>query len=183
MHLAVVGCSMNPRSRSFVLAQHAAADLAELGHDAPLYDLREYDLPFSGSAAARGHAQVAELRDAFEQADGMLLATPIYCYGSNSAAKNLIELTGHGWENKPVGFLCAAGGSRSYMSIMPLAESLMLDFRCVIVPRFVYATKSDFHLVEGEPVRLESEAIRERVTELAGALARLARGLKLADEG
>jgi FMN reductase len=181
MHLAVVGCSMNPRSRSFALAELAAEELTAMGHEAPLYDLREHTLPFSGSAESRGHPQVAEFHARFEQAQGILLATPIYCYGSNSAAKNLIELTGNAWQDKPVGFLCSAGGSRSYMSIMGLAESLMLDFRCLIVPRFVYATKSDFALVEGQPIRLESEAIRERVTELAMALARLARGLALAD--
>lgn len=181
MHLPVFGCSMNPRSRSFVLAQLAAADLTALGHDAPLYDLREYDLPFAGSAAARGHVQVAELYHAVEEADGLLLATPIYCFGSNSAAKNLIELTGHAWENKPVGFLCSAGGGRSYMAIMQLAEAVMLDFRCLVVPRFVYATKQDFRLADGEPITLESETIRERVGELAAALARLARGLQLAD--
>ncbi len=164
-----------------MLAELAAAELVARGHVAPLYDLRQYDLPFSGSAASRGHAQVTELQRAFENADGFLLATPIYCYGSNSAAKNLLELTGHAWEHKPVGFLCSAGGSRSYMSIMSLAEGLMLDFRCVIVPRFVYAVKSDFHVAEGEPIRLESDPIRERIGELAAALVRLARGLALAD--
>ncbi len=69
---------------------------------------------------------------------------PIYNYDVNAAAKNLIELTGRAWTNKVVAFLCAAGGQGSYMSVMPLANSLMLDFRCVIVPRFVYATGEHF---------------------------------------
>ena len=30
------------------------------------------------------------------------------------------------------------------MSILGLANGLMLDFRCLIVPRFVYATGDDF---------------------------------------
>jgi FMN reductase len=30
------------------------------------------------------------------------------------------------------------------MSIMGLANSLMLDFRCLIIPRFVYAKSEDF---------------------------------------
>ena len=181
MHVAVVGCSMNPRSRSFALAELAARDLAALGFEAPLYDLRQHDLPFSGSAASRGNAEVEEFYHHFGQADGIILATPIYCYGSNSAAKNLIELTGKAWQDKPVGFLCAAGGSRSYMSIMQLAENVMLDFRCLVVPRFVYATKSDFAILEDDTVRLESEAIRARVRELAVAMARIVKGLKLAD--
>jgi NAD(P)H-dependent FMN reductase len=66
-----------------------------------------------------------------------------YNYGGNAAAKNLLELTGSSWENKTVGFLCAAGGAASYMSIMGLANSLMLDFRCLIIPRFVYAQGGD----------------------------------------
>jgi len=43
-----------------------------------------------------------------------------------------------------VGFLCAAGGNSSYMAVMAYANSLMLDFRTVIIPRFVYATGDAF---------------------------------------
>jgi FMN reductase len=74
----------------------------------------------------------------------IIIATPIYNYDANAAAKNLVELTGSSWEDKTVGFLCAAGGGSSYMSIMGLANSLMLDFRCLIIPRFVYAKGDDF---------------------------------------
>ena len=52
--------------------------------------------------------------------------------------KNLIELTGNAWCNKIVGFMCSAGGRGSYMSPMSFMNSLMLDFRCIIIPRFVY---------------------------------------------
>jgi FMN reductase len=79
-----------------------------------------------------------------EAARVIIVATPIYNYDANAAAKNLIELTGSAWEEKVVGFLCAAGGSSSYMSIMGLANSLMLDFRCLVIPRFVYARGDDF---------------------------------------
>ena len=45
----------------------------------------------------------------------------------------------------------------SYMSVMAYANSLMLDFRCVIIPRFVYATGSAF--AEGSrPTRRSSSA-------------------------
>jgi NAD(P)H-dependent FMN reductase len=70
-------------------------------------------------------------------ARAVIIATGIYNYDANAAVKNLVELTGDAWENKVVGFLCAAGGMSSYMSIMSLANSLMLDFRSIIVPRFV----------------------------------------------
>ena len=55
------------------------------------------------------------------------------------------------------------------MSIMALANSLMLDFRCVIVPRFVYATGRDF---AGDCIT--GPQIAERTAGLAATLARLA---------
>jgi FMN reductase len=80
----------------------------------------------------------------------------------NSAAKNFLELTGQAWEGKVVGFICAAGGHGSYMSVMPFANSLMLDYRCHIVPRFVYAAPA--HIDEST---FGDEALNRRIEELA----------------
>ena len=71
-----------------------------------------------------------------------------------------------------MGFLCAAGGTRSYMSPVGFATSLMFDFRCLIIPRFVYCTKEDC-TEAGEP----GPAIRQRVEQLATAAVDLARAL------
>ena len=102
-----------------------------------------------------------------------MLSVPIYNYDANAAAKNLIELTGKSWEDKVVGFLCAAGGHSSYMSIMSLANSLMLDFRCIVLPRFVYATGESF---EGE--NLTDPEIEKRIQELTSQLIKIALSLK-----
>ena len=99
---------------------------------------------------------------AVEAADGVIVAAPVYNYDVSASAKNMIELTGSAWEDKIVGFLCAAGGMSSYMSVMAYANSLMLDFRCVIIPRFVYATGDAFDddkLLDGKIVgRIEQVA-------------------------
>ncbi len=74
-------------------------------------------------------------------------------YDLNAVAKNLLELTGKGWNEKVVGFICKAGRKASFMSVMPFANSLMLDYRCHIIPRFVYVTSDAFHgsdLVDSE---------------------------------
>ena len=107
--------------------------------------MRESPLPMCDGGPAYQHENVAPLAAAISQADPILLAVPVYNYDANAAAKNLIELTGRAWTGKVVGFLCAAGGQGSYMSVMSLANSLMLDFRCLIVPRFVYATGDHFN--------------------------------------
>ena len=103
----------------------------------------------------------------------MLVAAPIYNFDVSAAIKNLVEQTGRAWTDKVVGFLCSAGGRASYMSVMAMANSLMLDFRCVIVPRFVYATGDDFS-DQGTEALVISSDVTERVDELAAEVVRLA---------
>lgn len=163
----VISCSLNPASRSRVLARRAFELLQDRGEPAALLDLRETPLPLCDGEACYGLENVQRVGAMVREADGILLASPIYNYNINSVAKNLIELTGRAWQDKVVGFLNAAGGRSSYMGVMSLANSLMLDFRCFILPRFVYATDEHFEgdetldpKTEGRLVALVDELIR-----------------------
>ncbi len=144
MALLVISCSLNPASRSRMLAQAAQASLTCQGAEAVLLDLREYNLPLCDGEAAYSAPGVNEIRRLVEDASGVLIATPIYNYGVSASAKNLLELTGGAWREKLAGFLCAAGGRWSYMAVMSLANSLMLDYHCVILPPIVYAHERQF---------------------------------------
>lgn len=75
-------------------------------------------------------------------------------------------MAGDAWNEKVIGFVAAAGGDRAYMATMGLANSLMLDFRCVVVPRFVYASRAAF--TGGRP----ENGIAERLDALAVDLER-----------
>lgn len=173
MNLLVLSASLNPDSNSRVLARAAHHALATVGHAAAFLDLRDLALPPCDGAGAYRHENTAKARAHIAGAHGILVATPIYNYDANAAVKNLIELTGKAWENKIVGFACCAGGSNSYMGIMALANSLMLDFRCTIVPRFVYATEADF---DGETIA--TAAVATRTQQLAGDVARYTAALQ-----
>lgn len=140
----IISASLRTASLSRVMAETLHSSYTKLGAAHQLIDLREYVLPLCDGEACYEHPHVTTLSALVEAARVIVLATPIYNYDANAAAKNLVELTGSSWENKTVGFLCAAGGHSSYMSIMSLANSLMLDFRCLIIPRFVYAKGEDF---------------------------------------
>lgn len=170
--ILVISSSLNPESNSRILAEEARQMLAAHGHEVALLDLRNHPLPLCDGGASYEHPNVAQVGALLRQADGFIVATPIYNFDTTAAIKNLIELTGDAWENKVVGFLCAAGGMNSYMSVMSLANSLMLDFRCVVVPRFVYATGDAFaggQVVDPEVSRRVEELAR-RVASLSGAL-------------
>ena len=83
-----------------------------------------------------------------------------------------MELTGRAWTNKIVGFILAAGGKGSYMSALPFMNSLMLDFRCLIIPRFVYAEGSLFDEME-----MKNE-LKERLEELVDTSISLAQSIE-----
>jgi len=169
MSMLVLSASLNPESVSRVLAHEAAEVLKQEGVAASLADLRELSLPFCDGATAYRHASVAPAQQLVTAASGIIVATPIYNYDVNAALKNFIELTGGAWKNKVVGFLCAGAGASSYMSIMGLANSLMLDFRCIVLPRFVYASESA--VSDG---KITDPEIAKRVGECVLATARLA---------
>ncbi|HEY5078267.1 MAG TPA: NADPH-dependent FMN reductase [Opitutaceae bacterium] len=173
--ILIISASLRKDSNSRILAHEAKRLLEQDGNEVTLVDLRDHPLPLCDGGAAYGHPSVAAIGGLLAKASAVLVATPIYNYGTNAAVKNLIELTGDGWENKAVGFLCAAGGMSSFMSVMSLANCLMLDFRSVIVPRFVYATAKDF--ADG---RIGSAELSGRVAELARETARFGRLLKAA---
>jgi len=67
------------------------------------------------------------------------------------------------------------------MSTMSLANSLMLDFRCFIVPRFVYATGEAFANDRTEEMYLSSAEVKERLHELAEITTRLAGAIESVD--
>ena len=169
----IISSSLKSNSRSHVLAQASERALLSLGREVELISLRDYPLPFCDAEGSYGAENVGRLSEKILQAEGLLLATPIYNYNVNSALKNLIELTGRNWQDKTVGFLCAAGGASSYMSIMNLANCLMLDFRCLILPKFVYAT--GHHFDEG---RIIDEGVEQRITELARSLVRISTAMR-----
>jgi len=173
MSLLILSCSLNPESNSRVLAREAHRTLTTAGQATTFLDLRDLPLPLCDGGPAYAHPGVAQARSAIAGARGILVATPVYNYDANAAVKNLIELTGKAWENQVVGFACAAGGGGAYMGIMALANSLMLDFRCTIVPRFVYATEADF---SGEAIA--NPEVARRTQDLAATVARFATALR-----
>ncbi|HEY5704057.1 MAG TPA: NAD(P)H-dependent oxidoreductase [Terrimicrobiaceae bacterium] len=172
VRIVVISGSLNPESLSRKMARHASNSLNSLGARVDFIDLQDVKLPLCDGDAAYSDPEVERTRSRIGEAAGILVAAPVYNFYMNAALKNLVELTGSAWEGKAVGFLNAAGGDASYMAVMSMANSLMLDFRCVIVPRFVYATGSAFR--DGA---VSDRKVAGRIDELANELIRFAKTL------
>lgn len=142
-------------------------------HDIDFVDLNEIKLPFCDAGSAYADKNVTDLQKRVESSDSIVFALPIYNYSINSSAKNFIELMGKTLTQKLIGFVCAAGGSNSYMSVMNFANNLMLDFRCLILPRFVYAQSKDF-----DEDQIKNKEIVERLNYFMEELTNLHEKLK-----
>ena len=169
----VISTSGNPDSNSRRMGRAAFAHLQRRKEDCDWIDIREMDLPLCDADKCYGMPGSRKLSASIEAARGILVAAPVYNYDVAAAAKNMIELTGSAWENKIVAFLCAAGGTASYMSVMAYANSLMLDFRCVIIPRFVFATSDAF---DGD--KITDKKIIQRIKAVADELVRFTTALR-----
>ncbi len=185
----VISGSLHSESRSRLLAKAAYQRLLELTEshsvvttpdtahttestEVAWVDLAEIPLPLCDGQSAYSDPNVGKLSEQITHARGILLASPIYNYDVNAAIKNLVELTGRAWQDKVVGLMCAAGGSGSYMSLMPLANSLMLDFRCLILPKFVYTTGDAFSAdqIDDEKIVARINELVERFYQVANAV-------------
>jgi FMN reductase len=169
----VISTSGNPDSNSRRMGRIAFEYLQKQKVDCEWIDISTLDLPLCDADKCYLNASAQKLNKAIEAADGILVATPVYNYDVAAAAKNLLELTGSSWEEKVVGFICSAGGTSSYMSVMAFANSLMLDFRSVIIPRFVYAAGDAF---DGD--KLTDKKVEKRVEQLADDLVRFTQALR-----
>ncbi|HLW36492.1 MAG TPA: NAD(P)H-dependent oxidoreductase [Chthoniobacterales bacterium] len=169
----VVSTSGNPDSNSRRMGQVAFAHLQKRNLDCAWLDIKDLGLPLCDADKCYGIDGSKQLNKAIESADGILIAAPVYNYDVAAAAKNMIELTGKSWTEKIVGFLCAAGGTSSYMAVMAYANSLMLDFRTVIIPRFVYATSDAF-----DDNEIADKKVVARIEQVADDLVRFTEALR-----
>lgn len=173
MNYLCLSTSLSPDSRSRIMLRVAYECLKRSLPDTKWMDVAEMNLPICDGHAAYDHEHAQRVRAAVEVADGILLAFGIYNYGPSAIVKTTTELAGRALDNKVVGCICAAGGPGAYMAGLPLMNGLMLDFRTVIVPRFVFTTGKSF-----QDDQLIDEDITTRLAQLADELVRMTTALR-----
>ena len=173
LKILVLSTSLNPASKSRGIAKAIQAFLEKHGAEVDWVDLQDHALPFCDGQDSNKDPAALALRKKVEDADGIVMTAPVYNYDLNAAAKNFIELTGRAWTGKVVALAVAAGGQRSGMSPLGMMNSLMLDFRCIVLPRFVYLSRGSY-TDEGLP----NEESMGRIKELSDELLRVSGALR-----
>jgi FMN reductase len=144
LHAVVVSTALKPGSKTRTAADTIAARLAAEGCSIDLVDLATEPLPACDGFTCYQDERVHVMTRRVRAADLIAVCFPVYNYQPNAAAKNFVELTNDAWKDKVVTFVANAGGDRSFLAPLPLANSLMVDHRCVIVPQFLYLPPAAF---------------------------------------
>jgi NAD(P)H-dependent FMN reductase len=171
MSFLIVSTALRPGNKTALVAQALRDACVAAGAETTLLDLSAVALPLCDGSTCFQNPVVREVTARVQAATGVVLCFPVYNHQANAAAKNFVEVTNDGWNGKVVGLVASGGTDRSFLAPLSLASSLMVDHRCVIVPRFVFVTPASFSS-EG---RLAADGdIASRLAVLARELAHLA---------
>ncbi|QWV18621.1 NADPH-dependent FMN reductase [Stutzerimonas zhaodongensis] len=173
--------SPSQRSRSGVLLDAAGDWLQRHGVEVVRYAVRDFE-PADLIHARFDSPAVQRFAEHVEQADGLLVATPVYKASFAGVLKTLLDLLPErALANKAV-LPLASGGSAAHMLTLDYAlKPVLAALKAQEILQGVYAVDQQIAYAEGnQPARLEDE-LRERLeaaaSQLFAALARCPRPL------
>ncbi|SDN69514.1 FMN reductase [Methylobacterium phyllostachyos] len=169
----LVGLSANiqrpSKTRTLVDAVLRAA-CAQVSLDARVLDFVEAG-PGLGAAWTRDQLPPAAraVLDAIEEADGLVVGSPVYKGAYTGLFKHLFDLVDPAaLAGKPVAIVATGGGARHALVVEHAFRPLFGFFGALQIPTAVYASDADFR----EGVLVEA-GVRARVAEAGGQLAAL----------
>ena len=171
MSVLIISTALRANSKTGLVALSLRAAFETRGTPATVLDLAATPLPMCDGGACFRDFAVSAATAQVRAASAIVLCFPVYNHQANAAAKNFVELTNDGWGGKVVGLVANGGTDRSYLAPLSLANSLMVDHRCVVVPRFVFVTPPNF--APDGTLSAEGE-IASRLAELARDVVHLA---------
>lgn len=145
MYILIVSSSLEASSRSRLLAKDCERILNDLDCQTEFVDLAELKVPNFDNDTIYTSEAYRYLHEMTQGAEGIVLCSPTYNWGCCSELKKYIEYIGSTDErvqgalfDKVVTLVNSAGLPHSYMAHSALANSLMLDFKCIVNPYNVY---------------------------------------------
>ncbi|KAB1196028.1 MULTISPECIES: NADPH-dependent FMN reductase [Haloferax] len=110
-HVVAISGSLRDHSFTRMTLQYALDGAADVGATTELIDLREYDLPPLNADYDEQGDSAAFVRKV-DEADAVILATPVYHGSYSGVLKNALDYCGFDeFGHKTVGLLAVAGGS------------------------------------------------------------------------
>jgi NAD(P)H-dependent FMN reductase len=166
-HVVAICGSRRDESNTRVALATALDEAAAAGASTELLDLRTLDLPpLDADHDAADQGDGARLLAAVDDADALLLGTPVYHGSYSGVLKNALDYCGFDeFEEKTVGLLGVAGGSFPVTALDHL-RSVCRALNCWVLPHqaaIPQAYKHVTHDADGDGGRITDEDLEERV--------------------
>ena len=145
MKISLISTSLNPKSQSRELLESCKKQLSAQASSQASFqwiDLQEYNLPLCATNETSS-PDIEKIKTLIKDSDAFLFSTPVYNFLPSASFKNFLELFGGELKKTPVALVASAGSSRSYSSLMPTLNALMLDFECPVIPQIVMQSRKD----------------------------------------
>lgn len=91
--ILLISFSINPKSKSYKVIKNAYNYLESIHIDSEFIDMRNHKLPFyDGTDEVLNDKTIKKLSNIFNNAEKIIIASPIYNYDVNAVLKNFIDL-------------------------------------------------------------------------------------------
>ena len=128
--------------------------LIHQGITSNIIDLNQINYPKFDNETVYSSSQYLSSHKIINESDSLILCSPVYNWSICAELKNFIESIGStpsdgskrgALYDKIVTFVNNGGLPHSYMAFTSLANSLMLDFKCIINPYNIYTCDKHWH--------------------------------------
>ncbi|WP_273826044.1 MULTISPECIES: NADPH-dependent FMN reductase [Pseudomonas] len=165
MLVVTLGGSPSQRSRSGVLLDRARHWLNQQGIEVVNYQIRDFNAE-DLLHARFGSPQVVDLLQHIEQADGLVIATPVYKASFSGALKTLLDLLPERALSHKVVLPMATGGSIAHMLAVDYAlKPVLAALKAQEMLHGIFAEDSQIAYGEGSAQAQLAPALEQRLDE------------------
>ncbi|SEH92621.1 NADPH-dependent FMN reductase [Pseudomonas asplenii] len=165
MLVVTLGGSPSQRSRSGVLLDHAKRWLNRQGIEVVSYQIRDFNAE-DLLHARFGSPQVVDLLQHIEQADGLVIATPVYKASFSGALKTVLDLLPERALSHKVVLPMATGGSIAHMLAVDYAlKPVLAALKAQEMLHGIFAEDSQIAYGEGSAQAQLAPALEQRLDE------------------
>ncbi|WP_397457722.1 NADPH-dependent FMN reductase [Pseudomonas asplenii] len=165
MLVVTLGGSPSQRSRSGVLLDHAKRWLNRQGIEVVRYQIRDFNAE-DLLHARFGSPQVVDLLQHIEQADGLVIATPVYKASFSGALKTVLDLLPERALSHKVVLPMATGGSIAHMLAVDYAlKPVLAALKAQEMLHGIFAEDSQIAYGEGSAQAQLAPALEQRLDE------------------
>mgnify|MGYP001606832153 CR=1 FL=1 len=168
-HIRILGIcgSLEPKSNSMRALNIALEGARASGANLCVVDLRQYQLPILNSPYQHPKSleHLQKMKKEFQEADGIIMATPEYHGSLSGALKNALDLMGFNeFEGKMIGLIGLAGGDMGAFNALNHLRTICRQVHAWVVPSQV--SIADSHLAFNAGGQIKNPKLVQRLRKL-----------------